>query len=749
MRALGRNVCGDLTSASSREWLVTNGIGGYAMGTVAGLNTRRYHGLLVAALEPPVRRTVMASKIDETLTYAGESSALHVNAWWDGTIEGHGYRHLERFRLADGVPVWTFAVADLLIEKRIRMLHGRNATVVTYSHVRGFGAVTVHARILMNYRDHHGATRGPGWTMDVSRMGSGVRVHPFDGATPSYVTGSGIDMTPRHVWMHGLRYPREDARGLPALEDVLHAADADFTLAPGKSVAIVLAAGSAVPAPSTPSHAASRARTLVKLATPLAQSAGRYAAAIRQLILAADQFIVRRTYTPPGTPSHARQEPTPSHVDGHSIIAGYPWFADWGRDAMIALPGLTLATGRFEVAASVLRTFAASIRDGLVPNRFPDDGQEAEFNTADASLWFVEAARAYLEASGDRALIAEIYPALTDVVARHRQGTRHGIGVDPDDGLLRIGETDSNLTWMDAVVDGRAVTPRTGKPVEINALWFNALTTLGRFASMLGLDDPYSSWAQQARRSFGRFWNAATGCLYDVIDVPNGHDGSVDASIRPNQLLAVSLAFSPLDRSRQRAVVDACARTLLTSHGLRSLAPSDEAYRGRYAGTMPERDASYHQGTTWAWLVGVFATAHLRVYGNRRTARSFLLPLLSQLEARGLGTLGEVFDGDVTPLSCPAAPSRRRGAWQRCFEHGKSRPADPRAAQRGRIRPFRTSKTTGPNRGGGRHDEGSGSTDTGIGRPHGAARGFRPAPSAPAYRASAGPDVSLRRTPAR
>jgi len=646
---LGRDVCGDLANASAREWLVTNGIGGYAMGTVAGLNTRRYHGLLVAALEPPVRRTVMVSKIDETLTYDGATIPLYVNSWWDGSLEGHGYRHLERFRLTDGVPVWTFGLADLLLEKRIEMLQRRNATTVRYSHLRGSSAAFVHARLLINYRDHHGDTRGRGWRMDVRCGGSGVRVLPYEGAAPLFVTGAGIDMAPRHVWVHGMRYASEGARGLPAVEDVLHAADVDFALGPGQSVAIGFAADREAPAPlpATLAHSASRARRLVRLASPLVRSAGRQRAAIRQLILAADQFIVRRTYAPPTAPNLPPDRPSKPRVDGSTIIAGYPWFADWGRDAMIALPGLTLTTGRFDVAANILRTFAASVRRGMVPNRFPDGGQEAEFNTADASLWFVEAARAYRLACGDLALVEEIFPALADIVAWHRRGTRYGIRVDPDDGLLRIGEGNDNLTWMDAVVDGRAVTPRAGKAVEVNALWFNALATLARFASELGMPDAYSHGAEQARRSFGRFWNPEAGCLFDVIDVPGAPQDSVDAGIRPNQLFAVSLAHSPLDPTRRRAVVDCCARHLLTSHGLRSLAPTAGGYRGRYGGSMPERDASYHQGTTWAWLIGPFVAAHLRVYGDRRTARSFLLPLLSQLEARGLGTLGEVFDGDA------------------------------------------------------------------------------------------------------
>jgi predicted glycogen debranching enzyme len=366
---------------------------------------------------------------------------------------------------------------------------------------------------------------------------------------------------------------------------------------------------------------------------------------VEQLILAADQFIVSRAIG--------------DKAESKSIVAGYHWFADWGRDTMIALPGLTLTTGRLEVAAAILRTYADFVDRGMLPNRFPDGGEtadEAEYNTVDATLWYFEAIRAYLAASegppwrateparpGDDELLRDLFPVLQEIVNWHVQGTRYGIKMDPVDGLLRSGETGVQLTWMDAKVGDWVVTPRTGKTVEVNALWYNALCSLAEMADCLG--EPaaeYRELAETAGASFGRFWNDTLGYCYDVIDGPRGDD----ASLRPNQLLAVSLYHSPLAGPWQQAIVDVCARHLLTSHGLRSLAPGNPAYLGRYGGSRRQRDAAYHQGTVWGWLIGPFVHAHLKVYRDRAQARTFLLPFLDHLSGGCVGSISEIFDGD-------------------------------------------------------------------------------------------------------
>ena len=371
------------------------------------------------------------------------------------------------------------------------------------------------------------------------------------------------------------------------------------------------------------------------------------AAAIQHLVLAADQFIVRRDL--------------PDEPGGRSIIAGYPWFGDWGRDTMISLPGLTLVTGRQDVAARILRTFARFVDQGMLPNRFPDEGSAPEYNTVDATLWYFEAVRAYHEATlqppqggrGDERLLVDLFPVLEEIVDWHLRGTRHNIHVEPADGLLYAGEPGVQLTWMDAKVDDWVVTPRIGKPVEINALWYNMLRIMGDFARTLGQPaGRFDELADGALAGFTRFWNEPKGYCYDVIDGPDGNDDS----LRPNQLLAVSLPHSPLTAGQQRAVVDICCRHLLTSHGLHSLAPDDPAYIGHYGGDRHQRDAAYHQGTVWAWLIGPFVAAHLRVYGDRERARSFLLLLLHHLAGAGVGSISEVFDGDppFTPRGCSA-----------------------------------------------------------------------------------------------
>jgi predicted glycogen debranching enzyme len=345
----------------------------------------------------------------------------------------------------------------------------------------------------------------------------------------------------------------------------------------------------------------------------------------------------------------------PADAEGKSVIAGYPWFSDWGRDTMISLPGLTLVTNRRDVAARILVTFAHHVREGMVPNRFPDEGQAPEYNTVDATLWYLEAIRAYHAMTGDDDLVRRLFPTLEEIIDWHRRGTRYQIHADPADGLLYAGQDGVQLTWMDAKVDDWVVTPRVGKPVEINALWYNALGTMAEFARHL--ERPahlYSDLAAHAAEGFARFWNEAAGYCYDLIDGPTGND----PALRPNQLFAVSLPYSPLTPAQQRAVVDVCARHLLTSHGLRSLDPGDPAYvaasAGHYGGDRRQRDAAYHQGTAWGWLIGPFVSAHLRAYGNRALARSFLQPLLRHLADHGVGSLSEIFDGDApfTPRGC-------------------------------------------------------------------------------------------------
>jgi predicted glycogen debranching enzyme len=641
---IGRALCGDLPSAEAREWLVTNGLGSFASGSVAGQLTRRYHGILVAALSPPLGRTLLVARIDDTALYDGHSYPLFANCWSNGLIAPAGYTNLESWRLEGAIPTWSFACADALIERRIWMQPGANTTYVRYTLLRATRPLALTIKALVNYRDYHGITQAGGWRMQVDPIERGVRVSAFAGAVPFSIAADRGTVTPNNEWYYGYELAEERARGLSYHEDHLCAALIQATLEPGDTLTL---AASSEAQPSLDGAAALAARQAYEQALIQRWAAAHPAAAaqpdwVRQLVLAADQFVVNR--------------PLPSDPEGKTIIAGYHWFADWGRDTMISLPGLTLTTGRPELARAILRTFARSVSQGMLPNRFPDDGsppQDSEYNTVDATLWYFQAIRAYHQATGDDDLLRELFPVLADIVAWHRRGTRYDIRCDPSDGLIYAGQPGAQLTWMDAKVGDWVVTPRIGKPVEVNALWYSALHAMAEFAGRLGQPpDEYAALAEQAGRGFARFWNAGAGYCYDVLDGPDG----ADATLRPNQIFAVSLPESPLPPEQQRGVVEACARALLTSHGLRSLAPDHPQYRGHYGGDQTRRDGAYHQGTVWAWLLGPFALAHMRVFHDPAQARRLLEPMGQQLSAAGMGSLSEIFDGDapMLPRGCIA-----------------------------------------------------------------------------------------------
>jgi len=639
----GREICGELGAAESREWLVTNGIGGYASGTVAGSQTRRYHGLLVAALQPPVGRTQLVSAIDEIVHYDGTDFSLATHRWADGAVDPQGFLLLEDFHLAGSTPVWTYALADALLEKRVWMRQGENTTYIQYTLVRGSRALEMELKALVNYRDFHSLTHAGDWRMNIAPLENGVKVLAFDGATPFYLKSNAATCEPRHEWYLGCFLGEETARGLSDREDRLFAARFRAKLQIGSSVVFV-ATTEANALLDVETVRAERANYEVKLFQEwqanneaLAEEAPSW---LWQLILAADQFIVKRSL--------------PEEPDGRSIIAGYHWFGDWGRDTMISLPGLTLATGRAGVARQVLLAFLRYVDGGMLPNNFPDAGGKPEYNTVDAALWYFESIRQYFEATQDSVTLQKLFPVLAGMIDAHLAGTRYNIHVDPADGLLFAGAPGVQLTWMDAKIGDWVVTPRVGKPVEINSLWINALETMAGFARLLSKPGAaYEKLAAQAKRSFQRFWNAERGCCFDVIDSPGIGN---DALLRPNQIFALSLPVSLLAPEQQKAVVDLCARQLLTSHGLRSLAPGEAGYTGHYGGSPRDRDAAYHQGTVWGWLLGPFALAHYRVYHDREAALRFLEPLGRQIYASGLGTLSEIFDGDApfTPRGCIA-----------------------------------------------------------------------------------------------
>jgi predicted glycogen debranching enzyme len=641
--AFGREICGSLEIAEQREWLVTNGIGGYASGTVSGNLTRRYHGYLVAALNPPLGRSLLVAKLEETASYDGRDYVLATNRWASGAVEPKGYLNIESFRLEGTTPVWRFALADAPLEKRIWMRHGENTTYVQYSLLRGSGPVHLAIKALVNYRDFHSSTHAGNWQMKIESVEHGVQVTAHDGAIPFYLLSPDAQFDVRQEWHRDYLLPMERERGLDDHEDHLLAATASLKLAVGLSVTFVLSTNPRADldgALGLAEHVERERNLCSQWQTSDSQGSSPAPVWVRQLILAADQFIVKRNL--------------PEEPDGRSIIAGYHWFGDWGRDTMIALPGLTLMTGHPEIARKILFAFARYVDRGMLPNNFPDAGGQPDYNTVDAALWYFEAVRQYFDSTKDAEAASKLYPVLAQIINAHLKGTRYNIHVDEADGLLYAGESGVQLTWMDAKIGDWVVTPRIGKPVEVNALWYNALKTMAKLAAVVAKPaESFQRKAEQIQRSFSKFWNPAGDCCYDVIDDP--HSGN-DATLRPNQIFAVSLPESPLSSDQQKAVVDVCARRLLTSHGLRSLAQSEPAYQGRYGGGPRERDGAYHQGTVWGWLMGPFVLAHLRVYGDRKAAQSFLEPLGRQIHSHGLGTLSEIFDGDApfAPRGCIA-----------------------------------------------------------------------------------------------
>ncbi len=644
--ALGRSDFAQANDALAREWLVTNGLGGFASGTVAQANTRRYHGLLVATLRPPLERVLMLAKVNATVRYRGADWALGCNEFADGTLAPRGYEHLCAFSIALGTPTWTYGFADAMLLQRIWMARGSNTTYVSYTVLAATQAVELELLPLCTYRDYHAHGRG-GWPLDVGVDERSFVINAFAGARPYSVAIDRGDIIAGADWYWGFHHRAEAERGLDADEDLYRPGTFRVTLAAGQSATLIASAQPhTAEAPRVSFRSEMTRRHALQRAAP--DDAPDW---IRQLTLAADQFIV------------ARGDGLAADT-GTTVIAGYPWFGDWGRDTMIALPGLTLTTGRAADAASILRTFGLHVSRGMLPNRFPDGGEAPQYNTVDATLWYFHAIDAYLQATADHSLLRDLYPTLQGIVNWHRRGTRYGIGLDPADGLLRAGVAGVQLTWMDAKYGDWVVTPRIGKAVEINALWHFALERMSVWARALGQTaaaDGFAGEAGRVRESFNAaFWSDQAGHLYDVIDGPVGEPDArgrrADSSLRPNQVFAVSLTPGLLDARRARAVVDSCSRELLTPVGLRSLSPRHADYSGRYAGGPRERDAVYHQGTVWSWLLGPFTLAHYHVYADGGQALALLAALGPHLAEAGLGTISEIFDGDApyAPRGCIA-----------------------------------------------------------------------------------------------
>ena len=624
----GPAVCGCLPAGAEREWLVADGCGGYAMGTVSGLRTRRYHGLLVVAREVPASRSMALASLDPVLTLpSGQRVPLATHEWASGTIGPSGHELLESFELRDGLPQWRWRAGEVVLERVLAMRHGTPSVAVVYRLLAG-GPVHVGVEALCTWRDAHGE-RHAASGLAVEKTADGVVVED------AYrVAGPGFE--PDGQWYLGAYHREEAERGLNPTEDLFRVGRFEATLDDGEAIEISAWAGDAAELASAPPPA----RAVVAAAR---ERAGRLTATVEDeteavLTLAADSFVV-------GT---GTGRATPTAPD---VVAGYPWFGAWSRDTMTSYDGLFLATGRAEEGRELLRAYAGTLSEGMLANT-ADTGR-TEHNTADATLWLLQAVDRHVTATGDTELAAELVEPLDEVVRRHVVGTRYGIRVDPADGLLTQGADGFALTWMDAVVAGVPVTPRRGKAVELNALWVNGLAALGGLRDRLGRDrTDLDGLRAKATESFGRRFRGPQRSLYDVVDSP-GADGlrTGDPALRPNQLLAYGLPNAPM-RGADPEDVRAVARTLLTPLGLRSLAPDDPAYRGTHRGEPASRDRAYHQGTVWPWLIGPYADAAEAV---GLPTDGLIDGLVAHLGEWGVGSVSETADGDAPhrATGCP------------------------------------------------------------------------------------------------
>jgi predicted glycogen debranching enzyme len=615
--AFGPQLCGRIDEGAAREWLVPDGLGGYAMGTVSGLRTRRYHGLLVVAGETPARRHLGLAALDPVVTLAsGTSVRLATHEWADGTIAPRGHELLAGFELVDGLPRWRWRIGDVVLEREIAMVAGRPAVAVVHRLLTG-GPVSLSLQAICTWRDIHGERTAGGPPPTVTAAEGGIVV---EGAYRL----RGPDFRVAGAWWRGVWHRAEAVRGLPAQEDLWYAGSFHAELRqPGATAEVSgWAAGLGDPPPPAAEVVAAareRNRAVVAAAAPADDAQA-------TLALAADAFVVRTR-------------------SGPDVVAGYPWFGAWSRDTMLSYEGLFLATGRASLGRELLTTYAATLSEGMLANTA--DTGSVEFNTADGTLWFLHAVGRHVAVTGDIDLAAELLPALFDVVDRHLTGTRFGIGADPADGLLRQGADGEALTWMDARVGGVPVTPRRGKPVEVNALWVNGLATIIKLAWQVRTGAGAAIRAHPAAlTSFARRFPASTGWLHDVVDGPSGDD----PTLRPNQLLAWSLPYAPL--RPDPAALQAIGAALMTPLGLRSLAPTEPGYRGTHRGGPAERDRAYHTGTVWPWLIGPFVTAW-RSLGV--SADQTLSDADDHLGEYGLGSVSETADGDAPHMStgCP------------------------------------------------------------------------------------------------
>lgn len=645
-----------------REWLITNGVGGFAGSTIIGANARAQHGLLVASLHAPVQRTLILSKLDESIQLgtAGKSYSFGANerpGW-----EENGHHHLQRFRLRHGLPTYRYQVEDFFLDKRIAMVYGSNTVVIGYEVRNGARPAVMTVRPLVNYRPYGEQSTRYDLQFREQLGGSELELVParneavtirlrsergqFADAPKTFFEQMGMKVYHHSCYDEHMQYHYELIDGKAGIDCHYVPSLLRVEFAPYEHTRFALVC--TIDEAGLPEQTGweliaaeeARQRELISHAELGEIATTGDLPVLEQLVLAADQFIVHRASTGMKT-----------------ILAGYPWFADWGRDTMIALQGLTLPTGRLDDARDILWTFAKYVRNGLVPNMFPDEGQDPIYNTVDASLWYFHSVHEFLRYS-DRAADVEfvreqIYPVLIQIVQAYRDGTDFSIGMDRQDGLIAAGSGLDQVTWMDVRVDGIVVTPRHGKPVEINALWYNALCVMADLAERFGDDSKtYRALAKRVSESFKRlFWNERDQCLFDVVS----REGAGDPQIRPNQIWAVSLPYTILPREQARKVVDKVLQSLYATYGLRSLSPDDPEYKPYYGGKLLQRDLAYHQGTVWSFPLGALITAYCKVHEYSEQsidyARCLLEPFADHLRDGCVGQIAEIFDGNEPIIS--------------------------------------------------------------------------------------------------
>jgi predicted glycogen debranching enzyme len=621
-------------AAVQREWLETNGLGGWASSTITGAHTRRYHGLLVAATKPPVGRMVLLSKLDETIALGNQRFELGCNRY-PGAVHPRGFQYLQAFT-KDLFPVFEYEVeGGVRLRKTIAAVNGENTTLVLYEVLQAPAVFAFELRPFIAYRDYHSLTHANGAIRPEAKFANGVfSVQPYDGVPELFMAIPDAAFGAQPEWYRNFEYGIEQYRGLDYREDLFTHGIFKVNLKTGDKLGVIISTNNPAGRDAFQLFAKEKRRREKVIDAP--SNKDEFS---KILTLAADQFVVTRG------------------EDLKTLIAGYHWFSDWGRDTMIALPGICLVTGRYDDAKKILRAFAQSTSQGMLPNRFPDVGEQPEYNTVDATLWFFVTIYKYLQATNDEAFVRdELMPILRDIIAWHDRGTRYRIHVDTD-GLLYAGKPGVQLTWMDAKLGDWVVTPRQGKAVEINALWCNALMIFAELSQRFGNKieaAPFAQRAEQVKMKFAEvFWNEAGGYLYDYVD-----DEHRDAALRPNQIFALSLPFPLLEGEKARKVLNIVEEKLYTPVGLRSLAANEAGYRPRYGGDQFSRDSAYHQGTVWSWLLGPLITAIVRVEGKagRKRAKQLLENIKPHFSDAGIGTISEIFDAEPphSPRGCMA-----------------------------------------------------------------------------------------------